>query len=65
MIKCGDFVRVMNVSKTDQVLVGTVTALKKEIVPFVVVTRVRVQPAFGESQWVDEQACEVLRQSDL
>lgn len=57
MLKCGDFVRVMNAIRTDSVLVGTVIEIVEQ--------RVKVLPTFGDAKWVDATECEQLIESDL
>jgi len=63
MIAIGQLVRVMNVVKTDSVLVGTVRVLDTDLLTGI--TLVKVQPTFGDAKWVDAQDCQVLQESDL
>jgi hypothetical protein len=73
MITPGQLIRVMNVSKTDQVLVGT--ALER-IDAYVShqegihhlacdIPMVKIRPLFGDDVWVAESDCDVLTPSDL
>ena len=55
----GKLVRVMNVPRTDSVIVGIVTAV--DMLRY----KVLVQPHFGDAQWCDGECVSVLMESDL
>lgn len=55
----GKLVRVMNVPRTDSIIVGHVIAV--DILRY----KLLVQPTFGDQQWCDAEFCSVLMESDL